>query len=187
MTDQSPNSNNQSAGYINQYQPPQQENASVQATSGSQPAAQVDGKEKLEDQNIFDLLGVASGSEAEKSQFLDELQQVIWEDFLENDVNLLILDSEHQKLKEILGSSTANLSVETQEKVISYLEEIVPDLEEIMIDKAIRLKGDLVRERITGLKQVHAGNAQAETKIQMAEEAVAAEKWKTAATILNSI
>lgn len=143
--------------------------------------------EKLEDQNIFTLLGVTTGTEDEKSQFLDELQQVIWEDFLENDVQLLILDSEHQKLQEILGGTNANLSVETQERVIEYLEELVPDLETIMVDKAIRLKADLLRERIAGMKELYGADVSAQTKIAEAEQFISQERWATAAQTLNGI
>ncbi len=143
--------------------------------------------ERLEDQNIFVLLGVTTGTDEEKSQFLDELQQVIWEDFLENDVQLLILDSEHQKLLEILGGQKANLSIETQEKVIEYLEDLVPDLESIMVDKAIRLKADLMRERIVGMKELYGADVNALSKIAEAEGLISVERWAAAAQVLNSL
>ncbi len=177
----------------NSTQPQYQVNDDSQLRARSEePTTQVkagsaDQVERLEDQNIFTLLGVTSGTEEEKSQFLDELQQVIWEDFLENDVLLLILDSEHQKLQEILGGQKANLSIDTQEKVIEYLEDLVPDLEAIMVDKAIRLKADLLRERIAGMKQLHDANAEALTEIAEAESLIRSERWATAAQVLNGI
>ena len=141
----------------------------------------------LEDQNIFTLLGVTDGTEEEKSRFLDDLQQVIWEDFLENDVALLILDSEHQKLKEIIGVSSANLSIETQEKIIEYLEELIPDLEEIMVDKAVRLKADLFRERVESLKTLYSNDQHKLQKCMQAESYIHEGSWALAADTLNSL
>ncbi|MCB9801355.1 MAG: hypothetical protein H6773_04170 [Pseudomonadales bacterium] len=141
----------------------------------------------LEDQNIFSLLGVTDGTEEEKSRFLDDLQQVIWEDFLENDVALLILDSEHQKLKDIIGGSSANLSIETQEKIIEYLEELIPDLEEIMVDKAVRLKADLFRERVESLKTLYVNDPQKLEMCMQAESYIHEGSWALAADTLNSL
>ncbi len=141
----------------------------------------------LEDQNIFTLLGVADGSEEEKSQFLDDLQQVIWEDFLENDVALLILDSEYQKLQEITGGTSRDLSVETQEKIVEYLEKLIPDLEEIMVDKAVRLKADLFRERIASLKSLHSDDIEKMQTIVQAESLMHQGSWTTAAETLDQL
>lgn len=171
--------------YVNDYNPPQSNAPASVAPVASQPETET--KELLEDQNIFFLLGVTDGSDSEKSQFLDDLQQVIWEDFLENDVSLLILDSEHQKLKEIIGASTANLSIETQEKIIEYLEEIIPDLEDIMVDKAVRLKADLMRERVESLKTVHVNDSGRLSLVMQAESLMHEGRWATAAKTLNSL
>jgi len=172
--------------YVNDYTPPAQSNDSPNVSpQPAQPEAKAD--ELLEDQNIFFLLGVADGTDSEKSQFLDDLQQVIWEDFLENDVSLLILDSEHQKLTELIGPSTANLSIETQEKIIEYLEEIIPDLEEIMVDKAVRLKADLMRERVESLKTIHMNDAAKLEAVLQASSQMNEGMWATAARTLNSL
>ena len=175
---------NTNTSYIDDYTPP----TSDPVNSGAAVDASVSAKhEKLEDQNIFTLLGVEDGDESEKSQFLDQLQQVIWEDFLENDVSLLVLDSEHQKLKELIGDSTAQLSIETQEKVIEYLEELIPDLEEIMVDKAIRLKADLFKERVESLKKLFAEDSEKLMIITTVESHVHSGSWASAAATLNSL
>lgn len=173
--------------YVNDYVPPQNAPQSVQAADVSVNQKYSSESETLEDQNIFFLLGVETGSDIEKSQFLDDLQQVIWEDFLENDVSLLILDSENQKLREIIGPSSADLSVEKQEKIIEFLEEIVPDLEDIMVDKAVRLKADLVRERIASLKELYLGESDTLELILQAETHINEGKWATAARTLNNL
>lgn len=175
------------SSYINDYTPP----TPVATQPATRPTTafreESEKSQLLEDQNIFTLLGVEDGTEAEKSAFLDELQQVIWEDFLENDVSLLVLDSEHQKLTEIIGDTTAKLSIETQEKVIEYLEELIPDLEEIMVDKAVRLKAELVRERIESLKKLHQHDSGKMEAIFSAESLSHSGEWASVAEVLNRL
>lgn len=142
--------------------------------------------ESLEDQNIFFLLGVNDGSEEDKEKFLDELQQVIWEDFLEFDVKLLITNDEYTEFKKLLDEPSAN-DLEKQEKLVVYLEKLVPDLEEIMLEKALELKGDMFKERIAGMKEYHTANPDALSNIDRAEFMMAENKWRSAAELLNSI
>lgn len=142
--------------------------------------------ESLEDQNIFYLLGVDNGTDQQKETFLDELQQVIWEDFLENDVQLLLTKEEHEQLQQLTKNNTKTPLVE-QEAVVVFLEKLIPDLEEIMLEKALELKADLVKERVAGLKEFHAGKAEELKKIEEAENLVTQEKWLSAARLLNSL
>lgn len=142
--------------------------------------------ETLEDQNIFYLLGVEDGTNEQKETFLDELQQVIWEDFLENDVQLLLTKEEHQQLQQMTNNDTKKPLME-QEAVVVFLEKLIPDLEEIMLEKALELKADLVRERVAGLKELHAGKTDTLQKIEEAENLVSQDKWLSAARMLNSL
>lgn len=150
------------------------------------PPLPTNSSETLEDQNIFFLLGVMDGTDAEKEKFLDELQQVIWEDFLEYDVKLLITSDEQVEFQKILDEPATN-ELEKQEKIVVFLEKLIPDLEEIMLEKALELKGDMVKERIAGMKEYHASKPEALDKISEAERALAENKWKTAAELLNSL
>jgi len=140
----------------------------------------------LEDQNIFDLLGVVDATEAEKEAFLDELQQVIWEDFLENDVELLLTEAEMAELKTVMGDKNSN-DLEQQEKIVIYLEKLVPDLEEIMLEKALELKADMVKERITSMKEFFATQPEKLTSVDKAEGLISEDQWRTAADTLNSL
>lgn len=142
--------------------------------------------ESLEDQNIFDLLGVTDGTDQEKERFLDELQQVIWEDFLENDVKLLLTTQELTELEALTKAEGGN-DLEKQEKIVVYLEKLIPDLEEIMLEKALELKGDLVKERIAGMKEYFAQNQAALQTLTQAEEKINDSQWRTAAAMLNSL
>lgn len=153
-------------------------NNSVEADSASLS------NQSLETQNIFDLLGVNDGKDDEKEAFLDELQEVIWEDFIENDVELLLNEEQLKELREIEAKGQTR---EVQEEMLVYLEELLPDLEDIMMDKALELKEDMVLERISGMKEFYSGNQSALDQISQAEGLISENKWADAGSLLNSI
>jgi hypothetical protein len=140
--------------------------------------------QSLETQNIFDLLGVSDGKDEEKEAFLDELQEVIWEDFVENDVKMLLSEEQLAKLNEIQKKGQTR---EVQEEMLVYLEELLPDLEDIMMDKALELKEDMVLERISGMKEFYSGNQVALDQVAEAERLISENKWADAGSVLNSI
>ena len=142
--------------------------------------------EALEDQNIFDLLGLTDVPDNEKEKFLDELQQVIWEDFLENDVELLLTQDELIEFKKIQDQATKN-DEQKQIEMIDYLQKLVPDLEDIMLDKALELKSEMMKDRVSELKVVYAENPDMLKLVEAADKMVADQKWKSAADQLNAI
>jgi len=142
--------------------------------------------EKLEDQNIFFLLGVEDGKSDEKEKFLDELQQVIWEDFLENDLSLLITSDEKQVADKVLAQTDLS-DLEKQEKLIEHLAGLIPDLEAIMLEKALELKQDLVKERVAGMKEYYKDKPADLTKIDEAAQFFAQGKWMSGAKVLNAL
>lgn len=144
----------------------------------------VDANQSLEAQNIFDLLGVSDGKPEEKEAFLDELQDVIWEDFLGHDVDLLLTEEEMAKLNALKAKGNAP---EVQEEILVFLEKLIPDLEDMMMDKAIELKEDMVMERIAGMREFHSQNAAALEKITQAEKHISEGHWADASQLLNSI
>jgi hypothetical protein len=156
-----------------------------QASSSGSSSDTIPASQTLEDQNIFTLLGV-DGSNEEKEAFLDELQQVIWEDFLDRDVELLITAEEMVGLKAILDKKDMQPE-DQQEEVLVYLDKLVPDLEAIMLEKALELKEDMVRERVAGMKEFYAGNQEALGKLSSAEAKMNDGQWKDAADLLNTI
>ncbi len=158
----------------------------VQQPQPVQPSARTQQSEELEDQNIFTMLGVTDGTPEQRETFLDELQQVIWEDFLEYDVKLLITRDEQLELDKLLGGENKN-SMEDQEKIVIFLEKLIPDLEEIMLEKALELKEEMMRERITGMLEFFKDKPEAITGIKNAETLINVGKWHSAATLLNSI
>lgn len=182
----------QVGSYVDHYQPP---TAVAPTTEPAPAAAEAPAEDQqsattvsqaLEDQNIFHLLGVTDGNEQERETFLDELQQVVWDDFLDNDVELLITEEELQDLRRILANKQVT-QLEQQEQVIAFLEKLIPDLEEIMLEKALELKGDMVRERIAGMREYFAQKPEALAKIDQAAALIADNQWRAAAELLNAI
>lgn len=142
--------------------------------------------ESIEDQNIFFMLGVTDGTQEQRDAFLDELQQVIWEDFLENDVKLLVTTEEMAEVQKMLDNRESR-DLEKQEEIIVYLEKLIPDLEQIMLEKALELKVDMVRERVEGLRQFYSGQQEKLNRIDQADQLITENKWYSAAHLLNSL
>ena len=140
----------------------------------------------IEEQNIFELLGVVDAEETEKEAFLDELQQALWEDFLDKDLVQLV---SAEQLAEIqtMRSKTDLPEAARQEQLIQKVEQLVPDVEEIMLEKALELKEDMVKERLAGMKEYYATRPAEMTKIQEAEKQILAGRWKSGAQLLNSL
>lgn len=164
---------------------PSQSSQQVQPSS-SAPVQTTGQSERLEDQNIFFLLGAQASTDQEKNQFLDELQQVIWEDFVENDTKILLTDAEYQKFQDMMGQSFPN-DQEKQEALATYLQSYLPDMEQFLLDKALTLKGDMVRERILGMREFFVGAADKLAQLDQADQLVASQQWRAAASLLNQM
>jgi hypothetical protein len=150
------------------------------------PAANLGASEPIEEQNIFELLGVIDAEPTEKEAFLDELQQALWEDFLDKDLSLLV-SADNLKIVQDLRTET-NLDEKTrQEQLIAMVEQLVPDVEEIMLEKALELKEEMVKERLVGMKEYYAARPAEFAKINEAEQQILAGRWKTGAQLLNTL
>ena len=188
--------------YVEDYIPPMDPS---QATDQGQPmsASQVndqntavatddnlDSPEDIESQNIFSMLGVSEGDEELKEKFLDQLQEVIWDDFLTNDVELLLTPDEFTEFKtykQKVDDSQGSAQEEAKDAMVEYIEKLVPDLEDIMLEKALDLKADLFVERINGMKEYFAENQEKLAKVSQAEQHMYSDNWKSAAELLNEI
>jgi hypothetical protein len=161
-------------------------NADDNAGSAGNAGSSDEVSEALEDQNIFDLLGINEVDEQEKEIFLDELQQVIWEDFVENDVELLLTEDELKEFKAIAENAEAS-SDEKQSQMIDYLEKLIPDLEKIMLEKALDLKEDMTRQRITDLMQVFKDVPSTLEMVKKAQTQVDQQLWHSVIVTLNEV
>lgn len=151
------------------------------------PAVDQDSQgESLEEQNIFSMLGVSTASNEQRESFLDELQQVIWEDFLEYDVKLLITLEDYDHLQEMLkkpGSDTE----QSQEEIVTYLEKKIPDLENIMLEKALELKAEMFKERLTSLRELFSDQPEKIKSLAAAEKLMLEQKWRSAVEAVASL
>lgn len=127
--------------------------------------------QKLADQSIFDLVGDNESTPEQREDFLDELQKVVWDDFLDNDVDLLLTEEEMKPLEEIVSRPDEDQTAK-QTAIVDYLESKIPDLEEIMMEKAVKLKSDLLLERIAGMEQFYADKPEILEKITHARELI---------------
>ncbi len=143
-------------------------------------------EERLVSQNIFEMLGLSDSQDSDKEKFLDELQQAIWEDFLETDLELMVATQEKEEVQKILADNNFT-ELEKQEKILAYLEKLIPDLESILMEKAIQLKRELVQERVAGMREYYANNQQAIETINKATQLIVKGRWKSGIEILNSV
>jgi len=177
-----------SSSYVDSYQPPAASTPTPTPAPAQDPVPPTpkpaSNPESLSDQNIFFLLGIEKSTDQEKEAFLDELQQVIWEDFIEQDVKLLVNETEMGQLKEIMAKGKDQA---VQEEMIVYLEKLIPDLEEIMLEKALELKEDLVHELIAGMSEYHQGKESELAKLKETQQLIDQNQWRQAAEKLNSI
>lgn len=178
-----------SQSYADAYQPPAPSPASdpvVQPAAAAPVSDAAPVGEGLEQQNIFEMLRVEQASEQDKEAFLDELQQIIWDDFLENDVPLLLTESEQSELATIRGKVYEN-ELAKQEAIVVYLEKLIPDMEDIMLEKALELKADLFKDQVADAKTRLSADATHQSVLTQIDEAVTAEKWATAIKLLRTL
>jgi len=123
---------------------------------------------------------------AEKEAFLDELQQALWDDFLDRDLSLLINQKQFEEIKK-LREQTDISDEERQNRLIATVEDLIPELEEIMLEKALDLKEAMVQERLAGMKEYFAGRSNELNKIKQAEQHLKARRWQTGSRILNTL
>ena len=142
--------------------------------------------EAIESQNIFEMLGIAGLGEVEQNDFLDRLQKTIWDDFLDNDVELLLTDDEVQGLIEIINRGEIGED-EKQGLMLEFLQKLIPDLEEILLEKASKLKKDLMMERIVSLEEIFSGDEAKMSKLGECKDLAAQEKWHSLTVVLNEV
>lgn len=163
------------------------------APMSSEPTAQAElppettkPSEDLADQNIFFMLGVTDGTDEQREAFLDELQQVIWEDFVEHDVELLLTEQENTEFRAIMQKQESN-EMQKQEEAVVYLEKLIPDLEEIMLEKALQLKEEMARERFRSLQQLHTADEAKLAQLNEVSGLMDRGQWYSASEKMNAL
>lgn len=138
----------------------------------------------LSAQNIFELLGVTDGTPEQREDFLTRLQQAVWDDFIANDLELLLTEKEMEPVSEILADKSID-ATERQQKIVVYLTDLVPDLDQIMYEKALKLKEDLVMERLTSLEQLVTGQEKKMAELAEIRQLAKDDQWRDAGERLN--
>jgi len=105
---------------------------------------------------------------------------------LEKDVALLLTDQEHEQFRQIMDKPGPR-DDQRQEEIIEFLDGLIPNLEQIMLEKALELKEAMFRERIKGMEEFHAGQAEALAAVNEAKELSSQQRWQSAAAKLNGI
>lgn len=140
--------------------------------------------EELKAQNIFEMLGLANISDEEKNQFLDDLESMIWDDFVTHDLELLLTSEEYAGARQILDDQSKE-EAQRKEDLIAYLEKLVPDLDEVLYDKALELKSEMMGERLAKMKE--AADEAVLARIKEAESLISQNRWKSAVSLLNTV
>jgi hypothetical protein len=151
------------------------------AESASMTQDSATDEEALPAQNIFEMLGLSNISDEEKNQFLDELEEMIWNDFIEHDLQLLLTSTEYEEAKKIL-QATYQSEDARKEALLNYLSSLIPDLEEILYQKALELKAEMFAERIKRMSMDADESMRA--KLQEVETLVAQNRFKSALKLL---
>lgn len=139
--------------------------------------------QSLEAQSVFEMLNIDDITADEREEFLNELEELIWEDFIKTDLPLMLTNDEYKGAEEILNSQKNEN--QKKEELLVYVEKILPDIEEIMYEKAIGLKEEMFMERVRKMEEAGAGDQDVLTAIEQVKKLVQVGQWKTAVETLN--
>ena len=155
-------------------------------TTPTEPAQTTVDPESLAAQNVFEMLGLTDIKVEDREAFLNDLERLIWDDFVEVDLPLLLTKEELTKAKEILAQADLPED-EIKEQLLVYLQDLVPGLEQAMYQKALKLKEELMLERLRKLKD-QATEQKATAKLAdltQAEQLIAQQRYQSAIQLLN--
>lgn len=143
-------------------------------------------EEALENQNIFTMLDIKDQDETEREKFLEELENLIWDNFIEVELPLLLNSEEKNQADQILAD-TSKTEDERKEALLVYLEKFIPNLDEVMYKKALTLKKEMFEERLAKMRrqadEEHNLNLMAD--LDQIQELIKAGRYKTAVELLN--
>lgn len=151
-----------------------------------EPVKEAANTEGLEAQNIFDMLNLSQLSDQEKDSFLNDLEKLIWDNFITIDLPLL-LTAEEKAEADRLMSEVGKSEDEQKEALLVYLDKLVPNLEQVMYQKAITLKKELFEERLRKMRE----QAKADNNLSLLadldqiDDLLKAERYQTAVQLLN--
>lgn len=141
--------------------------------------------DQLQKMSIFEMLG-AEGTEEEKDQFLSQIQDVIWQDVVEKDLAPLLNDDEISQVEAKLSDDTLS-NEDKRDYLFDLIMEKVPQAEQVLLDRTMQLKSDLLHERLHGMDHYFANDAAAQTKLQAAHGHLDAQEYDQCVALLNEL
>lgn len=137
--------------------------------------------EELAKADIFKLLGMVNITEAEKKKNLDEMEETIWEDFVETDLPEMLAGEQKAQYFDLLKTSPS------AEKIINFFGKNLPaNFEEKYLQKTLNFKAEIVKEQIETLMLANEGKDPQKIKLlEAAKEAADAGYWKKAEELMQ--
>ncbi len=139
----------------------------------------------LEKMDIFTMLGV-KGTEEEKEAFLDELQDLVWQEFVDTELMDNLDEQSMEKVEKILMDESLSAQ-QQQQQLQTILTQAVPDYEQVLLILALQLKEDMFYARLDGLKERFKEQQNNLSKVQQAEQLAQQENWKQAVEMVNEL
>jgi hypothetical protein len=128
--------------------------------------------------DIFKLLGMGQITEAEKKKNLDEMEETIWQDFVETDLPEMLPQEQRERFLDLLKTSPS------AEKVINFFGNpptggLPKDFEQKYLRKTLDFKAEIVKEQIETLLLANEGkDAQKVELLKVAKAAADQGSWK---------
>jgi len=156
------------------------------AEPSAEPTPEPVNEEDLEKQNIFAMLGLKNLEESEKEAFLADLEQLIWDNFVEVELPLLLNSEQKAQADQILADQS-KAENERREALLAYVEPFIPNLDEVMYKKALSLKKEMFEERVKKMRDqaTEENNLSLMADLDQIQELIAAGRYKTATELLN--
>lgn len=156
------------------------------AKPSAEPTPEPVNEEDLEKQNIFAMLGLKNLEESEKEAFLADLEQLIWDNFVEVELPLLLNSEQKAQADQILADQS-KAENERREALLAYVEPFIPNLDEVMYKKALSLKKEMFEERVKKMRDqaTEENNLSLMADLDQIQELIAAGRYKTATELLN--
>lgn len=140
---------------------------------------------QLQDLDIFTVLGV-DGTSEEKEQFLDEMQATVWDSITQQHLEEKMSDEQLTEIENIIADE--NVSDEDKKARLSEkLNQLIPNVEQVIMDTTNELKADLLQERLSGMTTRFQEDTEVSAKLKTAQEKYDAKSYQECVEILNAI
>lgn len=141
----------------------------------------------LTELDVFTILGV-SGTDEEKTAFLQEMQEVIWDDVVSSELDDNLTDEEMERIDDIIADTATSMD-DKHNKLYAFLTEKIPNLTEVLTTKVNQFKMDLLDDRIEGMTEFYQSqnNADALGKLEQALGMRNEERYSEAVAVLNAM